>query len=472
MSGSEVVQQAWVYADGNAVNPKYVLELRGTVTSGVRFDRPTLDFGRVPSRTGVVKVVRVRIDRALYDPTKTTLAVTNGQSLRIQRLTNAMAQPGTADRQSPHSVVCSFRVSIPPGTPAGPLNGTLFVEGLKARHQSVNTPPPAIAFLGEVSAGVVAEPKMAVFGLVRHLPVDDGAAKAGVGLPVRWILLSEVVSQSSLKAGKTRPQSVLPVAGLSVVSITSNNPAFNAELVEGSSDSNQGKSLEAVPPIPVSLAHKNVVRWLKVTVTPEAPMGQPLSGTITLTFTNGERLQVPVLAQLEAPVKTDGPIHPLVGQPVPAISLMDTEGRPFGVRAVDGKPAVLFFFCGCDACRACATEWAQLQRSGALKLSPSDKSSSRTEPATAIIYSGSSNELKSFSLSTNLYLQDTVLLPDPMMVATQQYKVDPCPRVFVIDGKGMLRYTNNHGDDQPQKAPTAAIIARTVDALRSAQAAK
>jgi hypothetical protein len=63
----------------------------------------------------------------------------------------------------------------------------------------------------------------------------------------------------------------------------------------------------------------------------------------------------------------------------------------------------------------------------------------------------------------------TVVLPDPQRSVTLPlYQAEPCPRIFVVDSKGVLRYTNDHADDAPRKAPALVITSRTLQALRAA----
>jgi hypothetical protein len=133
----------------------------------------------------------------------------------------------------------------------------------------------------------------------------------------------------------------------------------------------------------------------------------------------------------------------------------------------------LFFFCGCSWCGEIAKEWAGLQQSGALPNAKGDVSKSSAPaifPATVVVYSEMEPEIaREMALMYGLNLAQTVVLIDPDMRVTEGvYKADPCPRVFVLDAKGVLRYTNNHPDDQPRKAPAIAIVSRTVGALRAA----
>jgi hypothetical protein len=146
--------------------------------------------------------------------------------------------------------------------------------------------------------------------------------------------------------------------------------------------------------------------------------------------------------------------------------LPDTAGKKRSLAEFRGRPAALFFFCGCSWCSDVAREWARLQRSGSF----GKPSTSRSKvPITLVVYQGSAEEVRTLSTTAGLDPAQTVLLPDPEMTVTMEiYKADPCPRVFVVDAQGIIRYVNNGKDDAPREAPALVIVSRTVDALRSA----
>jgi hypothetical protein len=125
----------------------------------------------------------------------------------------------------------------------------------------------------------------------------------------------------------------------------------------------------------------------------------------------------------------------------------------------------LFFFCGCSWCRDVAKEWAILQRAGTLV----EKEKKNGRPATLVVYSGlDAAAARRLAAAAGLDRSQTTLLPDPEESVTEPiYHAEPCPRVFVLDERGSLRYTNNGEDDAPRKAPAAAIVARALDALRT-----
>jgi ferredoxin len=89
-------------------------------------------------------------------------------------------------------------------------------------------------------------------------------------------------------------------------------------------------------------------------------------------------------------------------------------------------------------------------------------------PVTLIVYSGNVAEAKAFATTEGLDPHQTVLLPDPELKVTDDiYHLDICPRVFVLDESGNVRYTNNHSDDAARVAPALAIVSRALSAVRA-----
>lgn len=182
---------------------------------------------------------------------------------------------------------------------------------------------------------------------------------------------------------------------------------------------------------------------------------------------------------LAAPQAVHAPAPPAAKRssaPLPALSLKDTDGKIRTLSEFSGRPVVLCFFCGCKACQEFGKDWGQFQYSGVLAESSRDdkKNNSKNDgnktgdhsPLTLVIYMGDADAARSYSQGVGLDLKQTILLPDETMDATQKFSALPCPRIFVLDAKGALRYTNNHPDDLPQKATAAVIIAHVVDTLR------
>lgn len=179
---------------------------------------------------------------------------------------------------------------------------------------------------------------------------------------------------------------------------------------------------------------------------------------------------------------------PRDGGAAPPFTLLDASGRKrTPLTEFRGRPVALFFFCGCSWCADVAREWAALQRGGALlpseppSVPPARKATGKpakkaarpaaspiapAAPITVLVYQGTAQEGEALALQAGLDPAQTVLLPDPDLRITGVYQADPCPRVLVIDTRGIVRYVNRGPDDKPREAPAALIAARSLGALR------
>lgn len=158
----------------------------------------------------------------------------------------------------------------------------------------------------------------------------------------------------------------------------------------------------------------------------------------------------------------------------PDFHLRDADGKPQRLTQYRGRPVALFFFCGCEWCARCAKMWGQFQRSGVLKAKilpagrAANASASPANPTTLIVFSGDGAAAHAFAQQQGMDLTQTVLLPDISMQVTQTlYHAEPCPRVFVVDPQGFVRYTNDHPDDAARKSSEVVIVSRALDAVRS-----
>ena len=169
----------------------------------------------------------------------------------------------------------------------------------------------------------------------------------------------------------------------------------------------------------------------------------------SLTFFSEAQAQKPTVAA------------PQIGKPAPIFARKDLSGKARALAAFRGRPVALFFFCGCERCYALAKEWAAIL--------PALKSvKGKAKPHTIIVYTEmTADSARTLAQSAGLDEKDALLLLDPdLIVALGIYRAEPCPRVFVVDALGILRYTNDHADDKAPDAPAALIVAKTVDALR------
>ena len=157
---------------------------------------------------------------------------------------------------------------------------------------------------------------------------------------------------------------------------------------------------------------------------------------------------VPVVTA-PAPVALDAP---QVGRPAQAFTRADVQGRLVSLASMRGHSVALFFFCGCPWCADVATLWGREQRKGSAR--------------TLVVFAGTGAEARAFATRNGLDIGQTTLLPDPDSALTEGvYKLNSCPRAFVLDAAGLIRYTNDHADDQPRRAPAAVLVQRTRQAL-------
>jgi peroxiredoxin len=138
-------------------------------------------------------------------------------------------------------------------------------------------------------------------------------------------------------------------------------------------------------------------------------------------------------------------------------SLEDAGGHVRRLSEYHGRPVVLFFFCGCVWCHRCATDWGEYQRAGGLL---------KQRAITLIVFSDTASAARDFAAQTGLDPKQTVLLPDPTMRVAVAYRAPVCPRVFVLDPRGLVVYTNNHADDLPRRAPETLAASRALKAIQ------
>jgi len=192
--------------------------------------------------------------------------------------------------------------------------------------------------------------------------------------------------------------------------------------------------------------------WVFTHGASDAPVLLEITGTM-----QDDPDTAPIAAPVAAASAPVAPNAPSAGKPAPAFTRADAQGRPFALASERGHPVALFFFCGCPWCADVATLWGRQQRKGSLR--------------TLVVFAGTGAEARAFAARNGLDVGQTTLLPDPDSALTEGvYKLSSCPRAFVLDAAGLIRYTNDHADDQPRLAPAATIVQRAQSALgRAAQ---
>ncbi len=165
---------------------------------------------------------------------------------------------------------------------------------------------------------------------------------------------------------------------------------------------------------------------------------------------------VPPVPQTPVPVPVNGSAKPRLDYPAPLFTLPDMQGTSFALKSVQGRRVSLFFFCGCPWCADVAQAWSRTQR----------RRNFSSDVQTIVVFAGSAAATRDFAGKNGLDLKRTILVPDSDSKLTESvYKLNSCPRVFVLDTAGLIRYTNDHADDQPRVAPAKTIVGHTLAAL-------
>jgi peroxiredoxin len=118
---------------------------------------------------------------------------------------------------------------------------------------------------------------------------------------------------------------------------------------------------------------------------------------------------------------------PAVGRAAPDFSLTSPQGQTVQLGFLRDRPVLLCFFCNCGLCRAFAAEIARgdLPRKARVLVVASD-----SEVAEEAAFR------KETGLTEALYFHDA-----PPVVALR-YASEECPRCWLIDTKGIVRYVN------------------------------
>ena len=121
--------------------------------------------------------------------------------------------------------------------------------------------------------------------------------------------------------------------------------------------------------------------------------------------------------------------------------------------------ALTAYFCGCEPCHEAGRLWGRIQRGGELD--------SVGKGFLTVVFQGDSEAAKTFVAQVGLEPARTKVVADPQSEMARKNKALPCPRMFVKDSKGKVRYTNNRPDDAAQTGSPSLMVARAVDALRA-----
>jgi peroxiredoxin len=145
------------------------------------------------------------------------------------------------------------------------------------------------------------------------------------------------------------------------------------------------------------------------------------------------------------------PVIPRVGSLAPNFRLASTGNEMVQLSLLRGQPVVLSFFCRCGLCHAVAKEMAR---------TPQLAERARIYAIFGDYTIGQPPDEKEFRQSTGF---EAPFLIDLSSEVGLQYDSTHCPRVWLIDKNGIVRYVN-----ASQTAPPEQIVADVLKALGTA----
>lgn len=131
--------------------------------------------------------------------------------------------------------------------------------------------------------------------------------------------------------------------------------------------------------------------------------------------------------------------------PLPSFSLPDVHGHRRSLVDFRERPFLLFFWCGCSRCHAWAETWSRHLETAYPPGTPL--------PRTVVGYQGEAAQARIFAARHRLD-RFSVLIPDPRAQLAERLGGIPCPRLLVVDGRGICRYRLPEG---ATPAPTGAL---------------
>jgi peroxiredoxin len=142
------------------------------------------------------------------------------------------------------------------------------------------------------------------------------------------------------------------------------------------------------------------------------------------------------------------PIGYQVGQRAPDFNLLSVgEGHSIRLADLKGKPVIVNFYCGCSFCGMVGKEWVR----------------NRDKVGDTAIVAVMTNHWTYAPLAVRDYRKQTgwpwPILADLESETARNYNALTCPRLFVIDGQGIIRYTNSDGVSDEQRLVAEALAA-------------
>jgi cytochrome c biogenesis protein CcmG, thiol:disulfide interchange protein DsbE len=137
-----------------------------------------------------------------------------------------------------------------------------------------------------------------------------------------------------------------------------------------------------------------------------------------------------------------------VGERAPEFDLLSVgEGRQVRLAEFEGRPVIINFFCGCNFCSVVGEEWVK------------NKDKVGDTPILAIAinhWTYAPPAVRTFRKRTQWAWP---VLADLQSRVTNEYNALTCPRVFVVDGKGIVRYASAPGASEEKQIVAEALAA-------------
>lgn len=155
--------------------------------------------------------------------------------------------------------------------------------------------------------------------------------------------------------------------------------------------------------------------------------------------------------QLNQPAHAADAYVPLgyqVGQRAPDFNLLSVgEGHSIHLSELQGKPVIVNFYCGCNFCADVGKEWVK----------------NKDKVGDVVIAGVMTNHWSYAPAAVREYRRKTgwpwPILADLESDTARDYNAYTCPRVFVIDGQGIIRYASRDGASNEKRLVAEALAA-------------
>jgi len=145
---------------------------------------------------------------------------------------------------------------------------------------------------------------------------------------------------------------------------------------------------------------------------------------------------------------SSAPVGYHVGERAPDFDLLSVgQGRSVRLEDLKGKPVIINFYCGCNFCSIVGKEWVK----------------NRDKVGDATVLAVMTNHWTYNPAAVRSYRTRTgwawPVLADIDSQTANNFNALTCPRVFVLDGQGVVRYASTEGASDEKKLVAEALAA-------------